>query len=212
VDDGRKLPNRLTPAGLRYLRCLLLNPSGNRNFSFCRTFAIPASYQNRRTLTTSEGGQTFPLAFPPSTPLLHVLTYCNKSIRHRSRIPRPALTVGQLANYPIVTSRCRCLLFNLSRPDSAFAIPVSPRYSPFVSTITAILEPDVDGTLHLPLPADMRSSKVKVVATLEAAEDSHANPAAKLKELLASGRKSNGAGATARIAEVYQDRETWRAQ
>ncbi len=98
------------------------------------------------------------------------------------------------------------------RSDSAFAIPVPTRYSPFVSTITAILEPDVDGTLHLPLPADMRSSKVKVVATLEAAEDSHANPAAKLKELLASGRKSNGAGATARIAEVYQDRETWTAQ
>jgi hypothetical protein len=38
-----------------------------------------------------------------------------------------------------------------------------------VSTITAILEPDVDGTLHLPLPVEMRSSKlkVKVTATLE---------------------------------------------
>jgi len=52
---------------------------------------------------------------------------------------------------------------------------------------------------------------VKVAATLEAAEDGYANAAAKLKELLASGRRSNGAGATARIAEVYQDRETWRA-
>jgi hypothetical protein len=40
-------------------------------------------------------------------------------------------------------------------------------YSPLMSTITAILEPDVDGTLHLPLPAEMRSSKVKVTATLE---------------------------------------------
>jgi|688.fasta_scaffold275482_2 hypothetical protein len=106
----------------------------------------------------------------------------------------------------------RCILFKFLRPDSAFAIPVSSSYPPSMSTITAILEPDVDGTLHLPLPADMRSSKVKVVATLEAAEDGHANPAAKLKELLASGRRSNGAGATARIDEVYQDRETWRAQ
>lgn len=35
------------------------------------------------------------------------------------------------------------------------------------STITAILEPDVDGTLHLPIPAEMSSSKVKVTATLE---------------------------------------------
>jgi hypothetical protein len=42
-----------------------------------------------------------------------------------------------------------------------------PRYSARMSTITAILEPDVDGTLHLPIPADMRSSKVKVTATLE---------------------------------------------
>jgi hypothetical protein len=36
-----------------------------------------------------------------------------------------------------------------------------------MSTITAILEPDVDGTLHLPIPEEMRSSKVKVTATLE---------------------------------------------
>jgi hypothetical protein len=39
-DDGFKLPNCLAPAALRYLRCLLLNPSGNRNFSFCRGFFI----------------------------------------------------------------------------------------------------------------------------------------------------------------------------
>ena len=35
-----------------------------------------------------------------------------------------------------------------------------------MSTITAILEPDVDGSLHLPLPVDMRHGKIKVVATL----------------------------------------------
>lgn len=40
-----------------------------------------------------------------------------------------------------------------------------------MSTITAILEPDVDGTLHLPIPAEMRSSKVKVTATLESVEE-----------------------------------------
>ena len=36
-----------------------------------------------------------------------------------------------------------------------------------MSTITAILEPDADGTLHLPLPEHLRHGKVKVVATLE---------------------------------------------
>ena len=35
-----------------------------------------------------------------------------------------------------------------------------------MSIITAILEPDVDGSLHLPLPVDMRHGKIKVVATL----------------------------------------------
>jgi hypothetical protein len=36
-----------------------------------------------------------------------------------------------------------------------------------VSTITAILEIDADGTLHLPVPEDLPRGKVKVVATLE---------------------------------------------
>ncbi len=40
-----------------------------------------------------------------------------------------------------------------------------------MSTITAILEADVDGTLHLPLPAELRHGKVRVIATLEPASD-----------------------------------------
>lgn len=39
-----------------------------------------------------------------------------------------------------------------------------------MSTLTAILEPDADGTLHLPLPEELKTGKVKVVATLEAVE------------------------------------------
>ena len=38
-----------------------------------------------------------------------------------------------------------------------------------MSTITAILEPDADGTLHLPLPVELRGGKVKVEARIEAA-------------------------------------------
>ncbi len=34
---------------------------------------------------------------------------------------RPALVVGQLANYRMVTAQCRCLLFNLSCPAAAKA-------------------------------------------------------------------------------------------
>ena len=38
-----------------------------------------------------------------------------------------------------------------------------------MSIITAILEADADGTLHLPLPAELRHGKVEVTATLKAA-------------------------------------------
>jgi hypothetical protein len=38
-----------------------------------------------------------------------------------------------------------------------------------VNKITAILEVDADGTLHLPLPAEFRHGKVEVTATLRLA-------------------------------------------
>ncbi len=41
-----------------------------------------------------------------------------------------------------------------------------------MSTITVILEPDADGTLHLPLPEELRHGKVKVEAKLESVEAS----------------------------------------
>ena len=40
-----------------------------------------------------------------------------------------------------------------------------------MSTITAILEADIDGSLHLPLPEELRRGKVRITATLESAED-----------------------------------------
>jgi len=49
------------------------------------------------------------------------------------------------------------------------------RYSSGMSTITAILEPDADGTLHLPVPAQLRHGKVKVEARLEAADTQEAD-------------------------------------
>jgi len=38
-----------------------------------------------------------------------------------------------------------------------------------MSKITAILEADPDGTVHLPLPPELRNTRVRVTATLEAA-------------------------------------------
>ena len=39
-----------------------------------------------------------------------------------------------------------------------------------MSTITAILEADADGTLHLPLPMELRGGRIKVKAELEPVE------------------------------------------
>ncbi len=41
-----------------------------------------------------------------------------------------------------------------------------------MSTITAILEADADGTLHLPLPPELRGKRIKVEAKLLSAETS----------------------------------------
>ena len=46
------------------------------------------------------------------------------------------------------------------------------RHFPGMSTITAILEPDADGSLHLPLPAEFKHGRVMVVASLTAVADS----------------------------------------
>ena len=40
-----------------------------------------------------------------------------------------------------------------------------------MSTITAILEAEDDGTLHLPVPEELRHGKIEVVATLRPAPE-----------------------------------------
>lgn len=85
-------------------------------------------------------------------------------------------------------------------------------YCPPVSTITAVLDADPDGTLHLPLPAELRCTKVKVTATLENVGAQPLQTGSKLRALLSADRGLDGKTATARIAEVYEDREAWRPQ
>ncbi|MBE2204036.1 MAG: DUF2281 domain-containing protein [Chthoniobacterales bacterium] len=38
-----------------------------------------------------------------------------------------------------------------------------------MNIVTAILKPEADGTLHLPIPEELKSDEIKIVATLEAA-------------------------------------------
>lgn len=53
-----------------------------------------------------------------------------------------------------------------------------------MSTISAILEPDADGTLHLPLPVELRGGKVRVEAQVEAMEASMLGEEQRKRELL----------------------------
>ena len=77
-------------------------------------------------------------------------------------------------------------------------------------TITAILEADADGTLHLPLPAELRHTKVKVTATLEAAPAattaSQGTPLEALKELRKLGAFKDITDPVAWQREMRKDR------
>ena len=64
--------------------------------------------------------------------------------------------------------------------DAPLPTPPSSDNLPAMSTITAILEPDPDGCLHLPVPEEMRGGKVKVIASLETVVASEAAEQARL--------------------------------
>ena len=80
-----------------------------------------------------------------------------------------------------------------------------------MSTITAILEADADGTVHLPLPVELRHSKLKVTATIEAATGNGERPsreaaAAALRELQRRGTFQHITDPVAWQREIRQDR------
>ena len=61
---------------------------------------------------------------------------------------------------------------------------------PPASTITAILEPHADGSLHLPLPSELQHRRVRVEATLEAADESESTPRLATPEMLGRRREA----------------------
>ena len=82
-----------------------------------------------------------------------------------------------------------------------------------MSTITAILEPQADGSVHLPLPAELRHRRVRVEAKLEAADETEplAQPATpemlrQRKEALAGLRALGG------LKDVIPDPVTWQRE
>jgi hypothetical protein len=80
-----------------------------------------------------------------------------------------------------------------------------------MSTITAILEADADGTLHLPLPAELRKSKLRVTASIQAVPDPNERPTkedalAALRKLRELGTFKAITDAAAWQREIRQDR------
>lgn len=80
-----------------------------------------------------------------------------------------------------------------------------------MNTITAILEADADGTLHLPVPQNLRRGKVKVVATLESELETTDRPTretalAALRQLRALGTFKQITDPVAWQREIRKDR------
>ena len=80
-----------------------------------------------------------------------------------------------------------------------------------MSTITAILEPDADGTLHLPVPRNLRCGKVRVIATLESESATTGRPTqetalAALRQLREMGTFKKIADPVAWQREIRKDR------
>lgn len=78
-------------------------------------------------------------------------------------------------------------------------------------TITAVLEPDADGTVHLPLPPDLRNSRVRVTATVEADVETSHHPScetamAALKRLRERGTFREIADPVSWQREIREDR------
>ena len=81
-----------------------------------------------------------------------------------------------------------------------------------MSTITAILEPDADGTLHLPLPPELRHGKIRVTASVEPAEEPRTAPMAtpemikRRMEAFAALRAAGG------LKDVIPDPVAWQRE
>jgi len=82
-----------------------------------------------------------------------------------------------------------------------------------VSTITAILEAHADGSLHLPLPAELRHRRVRVEAKLEAVDESEGHGRVATPEMLAQRKEAlAGLRALGGLKDVIPDPVAWQRE
>ncbi len=100
----------------------------------------------------------------------------------------------------------RCQVLNLA--TSVKTISLQP-----MSTITAILEPHADGSLHLPLPEELRHRRVRVEAKLEAADEMESIPRLATPEMLGQRREALAAlRALGGLKDVIPDPAAWQRE
>jgi hypothetical protein len=97
-----------------------------------------------------------------------------------------------------------------SLTTQGFTRPPSWDKFSYMSTINAVLEAQADGTLHLPVPPNLRRGKVKIVATLHAVQET-ANQSVEAKpgtplEALMELRKLGG------LRHVIPDPGSWQRE
>ena len=116
----------------------------------------------------------------------------------------------------IPAQKLRCLdLERLTKSCKVFILATGANAAslPPVSTITAILEPHADGSLHLPLPAEFRHRRVRVEATLEAADESESTPRLATPEMLGQRREALAAlRALGGLKDVIPDPAAWQRE
>ena len=82
-----------------------------------------------------------------------------------------------------------------------------------MSTITAILDPHADGSLHLPLPVELRHRRVRVEATLEAADEAEPSPRPATPEMLGQRKEALDAlRALGGLKDVIPDPIAWQRE
>ena len=82
-----------------------------------------------------------------------------------------------------------------------------------MSTITAILEPHADGSLHLPLPEELRHRRVRVEARLEAADEMESSPTLATPEMLGQRKEALAAlRALGGLKDVIPDPAAWQRE
>jgi hypothetical protein len=82
-----------------------------------------------------------------------------------------------------------------------------------MSTITAILEPHADGSLHLPLPPELRHRRVRVEAKLEAADESETIPRLATSAMLGQRKEALAAlRALGGLKDMIPDPAAWQRE